>query len=82
MLYRRIFIIVIILIFSFTSISYGDDIESQEFSSWQSEEMQTSNCNAEPKINSRAGIIYDRTSKKVIWGKAENEKDLWHLLLK
>lgn len=74
MLYRRIFIIVIILIFSFTSISYGDDIESQEFSSWQSEEMQTSNCNAEPKINSRAGIIYDRTSKKVIWGKAENEK--------
>lgn len=74
MLYKRIFIIVTILIFSFTSISYSDDIESQEFLSWENEEIQTSNCSEEPKINSRAGIIYDRKSKRVIWGKAENEK--------
>ncbi len=28
----------------------------------------------EPKINARAAVIYDRMSKKVIWGKNENEK--------
>lgn len=74
MLYRRIFIIVVIFIFSFTSISYCDDIEVQEFGSWKDEIIQTSNSKEEPKINSRAGIIYDRESKRVIWGKAENEK--------
>lgn len=74
MLYRKMFIIILILIFSFTTISYGDDIDGQEFVSWQNDEIETSNCNEEPKINSRAGIIYDRKSKRVIWGKAENEK--------
>ena len=29
---------------------------------------------AEPIINSRIGIIYDRKSGKVIWGKNENKK--------
>lgn len=74
MLYKRIFIIIVIFIFSFTSISYSDDIESQEFLSWENEEIQTSNCSEELKINSRAGLIYDRKSKRVIWGKSENEK--------
>lgn len=74
MLYKRIFIIIVIFIFSFTSISYSDDIEVKEFETWKDEIIQTSNCSEEPKINSRAGLIYDRTSKKVIWGKYENEK--------
>lgn len=74
MLYKRIFIIIVIFIFSFTSISYCDDIEVQEFETWKDEIIQTSNCNEELKINSRAGIIYDRKSKRVIWGKSENEK--------
>lgn len=74
MLYKRIFIIIVIFIFSFTSISYCDDIEVQEFETWKDEIIQTSNCNEELKINSRAGLIYDRKSKRVIWGKSENEK--------
>ena len=28
----------------------------------------------EPKINARAAITYDRTTKKILWGKNENEK--------
>lgn len=52
---KRTLSILIIIVLSFTSVVYADDIDDIE-------------------INSRAAIIYDRKSKRVIWGKAENEK--------
>ena len=68
---KRILNILIILVLGFTSVAYADDIE---IINWSEDVVQTTNNNEEPKLNSRAAIIYDRKSKRVIWGKAENEK--------
>ena len=45
----------------------------------QNDESQVSvstsaNTNKEPTLNSKSAIIYDRTSKKMMWGKNENDK--------
>ena len=71
---KRTLSILIIIVLSFTSVVYADDIDDIEIINWSEDVVQTTNNNEEPKINSRAAIIYDRKSKRVIWGKAENEK--------
>ena len=71
---KRILNILIILVLGFTSVAYADDIDDIEIINWSEDVVQTTNNNEEPKLNSRAAIIYDRKSKRVIWGKAENEK--------
>ena len=45
-----------------------------EITNWTEDVIETANNKEEPKLNSRAAIIYDRQSKRVIWGKAENER--------
>ena len=67
---KRTLSILIIIVLSFTSVVYADDIDDIEIINWSEDVVQTTNNNEEPKINSRAAII----SKRVIWGKAENEK--------
>ena len=71
---KRTLSILIIIVLSFTSVVYADDIDDIEIINWSEDVVQTTNNNEEPKINSRAAIIYDRKTKRVIWGKAENEK--------
>lgn len=59
----------------FTNIKiYADDID-EEIENIDLQSTQTSIQNKkELTINSRAAVIYDRTSKTIIWGKKENEK--------
>lgn len=58
----------------FTSIKiYADDIDEEIGIELQSEQTSIQN-KKELTINSRAAVIYDRTSKTIIWGKKENEK--------
>ena len=77
MLRKKIFIIFIIIIFINSmnlSIIYADDAEDSEIIDWSDELIETAKTSDEPKINSRAAVIYDRKSGKVIWGKSENER--------
>jgi len=68
--------ILIIIINIYIPIIYADDIENEELNIEDLEEIVQSSAqvNEEPILNSKAAIIYDRTTKKVIWGKKENEK--------
>lgn len=71
---RKLFVILIIINLFFTSVVYADDIDDMEIIDWTEDVIETANNKEEPKLNSRAAIIYDRKSKRVIWGKAENER--------
>ena len=71
---RKLFVILIIINLFFTSVVYADDIDDMEIIDWTEDVIETTNNKEEPKLNSRAAIIYDRKSKRVIWGKAENER--------
>lgn len=56
---------------------YADDGEEEDFNDTDLQEILVESATApteEPIINSKAAIIYDRTTKKVIWGKEENTK--------
>ncbi len=78
---KKIVVILLITFCILSSISkiYADDVD-EEFEEVGLEELiaETSSNNIntvnEPKLNSRSAVIYDRTTKKVIWGKNENEK--------
>lgn len=74
---KTLYILVILtLIFNLIGIVYADDeiediLENDELS----ETISVSNENKdEPIINSKAGLIYDRKSGRVIWGKNENKR--------
>ena len=66
----------IIIINMCTVIIYADDTEEDELTPNELQEIVESSTSPtkDPIINSKAAIIYDRTTKKVIWGKAQNEK--------
>lgn len=54
---------------------YADDIDTEENDvSWIYETLEDVNSREsnEPIINSRAAVVYDRTSGEIIWGKEEN----------
>lgn len=57
-------------------ITYADDEEEEELNVNELQEIvgAATKPNEEPVINSKAAIIYDRATKKVIWGKNENDK--------
>lgn len=76
-----IYILVFITIISINQKIYADDLNEEideeiDDISWIYEEIKEASANAtsEPIINSRAGVIYDRTSGEIIWGKDENSK--------
>lgn len=67
----------LIIIFSFNTKVFADDIEEEQENEGQIiEDILQASADIEktPTINSRAAVIYDRTSKKVIWGKSENTR--------
>lgn len=69
---KKIGIILLLIVFISSSV-YSDEIDTEEII-WKDNFMQASNSKEEPKINSRSAVVYDRKSKKVIWGKKENER--------
>ena len=69
---KKIGIILLLIVFISSSV-YSDEIDTEEII-WKDNFIQASNSKEEPKINSRSAVVYDRKSKKVIWGKKENER--------
>lgn len=65
--------IILLVIVCISGTVYSDEIDTDKLI-WEDDVLQTSNTSEKPKLNSRAAVIYDRKSKKVIWGKKENEK--------
>lgn len=72
----KLLLLFIIIINICTPVIYADDQEEEELNIIELQEIVESSTSPteEPIINSRSAIIYDRTTKKVIWGKAQNEK--------
>lgn len=66
-------IISINILFSYC-IVLADDIDEEEINNMDDIIQTSVESQEEPNILSRAGIIFDRTSKKVIWGKKENDR--------
>lgn len=72
----KIIIIFLILINICMPTIYADDEEEEELNEIELQDIVESAAkpSEEPVVNSKAAIIYDRTTKKVIWGKNENTK--------
>lgn len=68
-----VLIISINILFSYC-IVLADDIDEEEINNMDDIIQTSVESQEEPNILSRAGIIFDRTSKRVIWGKKENER--------
>lgn len=75
MMKKRFIMILACVIFLLSHVLYADD-EIEEIDSKEVSEILevSSESLRDPNINSRAAVIYDRTSGKVIWGKNENDK--------
>lgn len=71
----KIVLIILILINICVPKIYADD-EEDELTQIELREIVESSTkpSGEPVLNSKAAIIYDRTTKKIIWGKNENTK--------
>ena len=70
------YILIFICIISIMPKVYADDEDLEEDindTAWIYEQIEaaSSNVTSEPIINSRAAVVYDRTSGEVIWGKDE-----------
>lgn len=74
---KIIIIIFTIFILCFHTLVWADDEEEQEYNINEIENLLVESAtipSEEPKINARAAIIYDRTTKEIIWGKNEYDK--------
>lgn len=74
---KKVIILSTLIINILTINCYADDIELEDFSEEIWEEIKSTGASTEeklPSLNSRAAIIYDRTSKTVIYGKNINDK--------
>ena len=74
MKFYKFFSTFIILIFSFNYIALADDIDDELLDNFSFIIETSAPLNQAPKINSRAAIIYDRTSGSILYGKNENEQ--------
>lgn len=66
----------VILLISISATSIGFDIEEETDYVWLQSEIENASANSskEPNLNSRYAVVFDRTSKSVIFGKNENER--------
>ena len=74
MKFYKILFTFIIFILSFNYIVLADDKNEEITNSIASLLEVSSSISEEPKINSRAAIVYDRISGSILLGKNENEK--------
>ncbi|MCI8361745.1 MAG: hypothetical protein HFJ41_01055 [Clostridia bacterium] len=72
----KIILISLILINICIPTIYADDEEEEELNEIELQEIVESATKptVEPILNSKSAIVYDRTTKKVIWGKNEYKK--------
>ena len=74
---NRIVILFLLFFILFPIFVLADDEEEEEYNQNEVQDLIVESASSsveEPKINARAAIIYDRTTKQIIWGKNENEK--------
>ena len=73
---KKLLSVFLLFIIIFSTNCYADDIEWDENGNvWEEiKDVDVSNKNEIPKLNSKAAIIFDRTSKTVIYGKNINDK--------
>ena len=72
-----ILIFIFVYIISIIQITYADDEDFEENDLlWIYQEIESASATIkdEPIINSRAAVVYDRTSGEVIWSKEENSE--------
>lgn len=70
-------ILILVTILSYTIPTWADDEEEEELNQEEIQELVVESAtqpSEEPILNARAAIIYDRTTKEIIWGKNENEQ--------
>lgn len=76
--YKFVYLLTIIftLFMCFSVYVYADDEDEEEIRQEELNEIVESVATPinEPQINARAAIIYDRSTKQIIWGKNEMEK--------
>ncbi len=71
----KILFIIIFLISITNRMCWADDLVEANNEEEVKEIIQTAvDVNEEPKINSKAAIIYDRQTGRTLWGKNQNEK--------
>ncbi len=72
----KIILILLILINICVPTIYADDGDEEELNEIEMQEIVESATkpNQEPILNSKSAIVYDRSTKKVIWGKNEYKK--------
>lgn len=70
---KLLIILLIIICIPISSFALEDEYEEIDYI-WLEDEINNAKQANEPKINSRYAVIYDRTSKTVIWGKDENKE--------
>lgn len=73
------YILIFLCIIVITPKVFADDEDLEEEindTAWIYEQIEAASSNAtdEPNINSRAAVVYDRTSGEVIWGKDEKSQ--------
>lgn len=74
---KIIIIILIIEIVTICSFAKADDEDEEEFLNDEivNQTIETvSDTTDEPILNARSAVIYDRTTKQMIWGKNENDR--------
>ena len=74
MKFCKILLCLFILIFSYIFPVFADDEDLEIFDNISSVIKASSNVTDAPTINSRAAIVYDRTSGSILFGKNENEQ--------
>lgn len=73
--FKKFLIFLLIFVFTQFFIVYADDEELEDNFLFEELSIPTSSDGIEePTINARHAIVYDRKSKKAIYGKNENEK--------
>lgn len=73
----KIFVLFLIFITCFATLVWADDVEEEDISIEDLQALVVESAAKpiqEPTINARSAIIYDRTTKEVIWGKNETAK--------
>ena len=69
----KILLLIMLLNFNITSFAIEENPDEWDYI-WVDEAIEEAQTMEEPKVYSRSAVVYDRTSKTVIWGKDENRE--------
>ena len=77
MIKKKIFIFLLLITISFPTLALADDADEEEIGLEELQEVTVETVTKpaeEPILNARAAIIYDRTTKEIMWAKNETQK--------